>query len=86
MSRHELNVHYVEVLSVLGLASAFLLLRLISVSVRELCENVLLTVTGYFRPPPDPALENALRAAFARLDADLAEILGDRLPRDGSSH
>jgi len=86
MSRHDLNVHYVEVLPLLGLASVFLWLRLIGVSVREFCENVVLTVTGYLRPPPDPALESALRAAFARFDADLAEILGDRLPHDGSNH
>jgi hypothetical protein len=35
-------------------------------------------VTGYLRPRPDPAAEQALRAAFAELDRDLAEILGDR--------
>jgi hypothetical protein len=41
-------------------------------------------VTGYLRHRPDPAVENALRAAFADLDKDLARILGDRSPRKGA--
>jgi hypothetical protein len=41
-----------------------------------------LTVTGYLRPRPDPAVEHALRTAFADLDRDLAVILGHRIPRD----
>lgn len=86
MARHDLNVHYVDVLPMLGLALIFLRLRLIGVSIRGLCANVTLTVTGYLRPRPDPALENALRTAFADLDRDLAEILGDRIPRNGPDH
>ena len=70
MARHDLNVHYVDVPPMPGLG----------VRVRELCANVALTVTGYLRPRPDPALENALRSTFACLDRDLAEILGDRIP------
>jgi hypothetical protein len=62
----------------LGLALVFRWLRLTRVSVRELCADATLTVTGYLRPRPDPAVEHALRAAFADLDRDLAGILGDR--------
>jgi len=82
MSRHDLNVHYVDVLPMLSLALVFLWLRLIGVSVRERCENAVLAVTGYLRPRPDPAVENALRVVFADLDRDLTQILGDRrIPR-----
>jgi hypothetical protein len=86
MSRHDFNVHYVDVPPKLGLALAFDKLLIIGVSLRELCANVTLTVTGYLRPRPDPALENGLRAAFADLDRDLAEILGDRIPRNRPDH
>jgi hypothetical protein len=82
MPRHVLSVHYVDVLPMLGLALVFLWLRLTRVSVRELCAYAALTVTGYLRPRPDPAVEHALRVAFAELDRDLAAILGDRTPRN----
>jgi hypothetical protein len=82
MSRHVLSVRYVDVLPTLGLALASLWLRLIRVSVREVCGNAVLTATGYLRPRPDPAIEDALRTAFADLDRDLARILGDRRPRN----
>lgn len=82
MSRHVLSVHYVDVLPMLGLALVFLWLWLSGVSVRELCADAALTVTGYLRPRPDPAVEDALRAAFTELDRDLAAILGDRTPRN----
>jgi hypothetical protein len=82
MSRRLFSVHYVDVLPKLGLALIFLWPRLFGVSVRELCGNAALTVTGYLRPRPDPAVEHALRTAFADLDRDLAEILGDRTPRN----
>lgn len=78
MARHGINVHYVDVLPMLGLALFFPWFRLIGLSVRELCADIALTVTGYLRPRPNPALENALRTAFADLDRDLAAILGDR--------
>ena len=65
----------------LGLALFFLWLCLTGFSVRDLCASTALTVTGYLRPRPDPAVERALRAAFAELDRDLAGILGDRMPR-----
>jgi hypothetical protein len=39
-----------------------------------------LTVTGYFRRPPDPAAEAALRAAFAEFDRELTAILEPRTP------
>jgi hypothetical protein len=80
MSRHVLSVHYVDVLPMLGLALAFLWLWLSGVSVRELCAYAALTVSGYLRRRPDPAVEHALRAAFADFDRDLAGILGDRTP------
>jgi hypothetical protein len=67
-----------DVLAALGIAMVILWLRLNSVSVRDLGARAALTVTGYLRPRPDPAAEQALRAAFAELDRDLAEILGDR--------
>jgi hypothetical protein len=82
MSRHALNFPYADVLAMLGTAVVFLWLRLVGVSMRERCAQAALTVTGYLRPRPDPAVENALRTAFAELDRDLAEILGDRTPRD----
>ena len=81
MLRHVLSVRYVDVLPMLGLGLVFLWLCLTGVSVRELCASAALTVTGYLRPRPDPAVECALRAAFAELDRDLAGILGDRMPR-----
>jgi hypothetical protein len=82
MAQHVLSVRYMDVLPMLGLALMFLWLRLTGVSVREACAHAALTVTGYLRPRPDPAIEHALRTAFADLDRDLAAILGDRTPRD----
>jgi hypothetical protein len=82
MSRHVLNVRYMDVLPMLGLALMFLWLRLTGVSVRDACAHAALTVTGYLRPRPDPAIEHALRTALADLDRDLAAILGDRTPRN----
>lgn len=83
MSRHELSVRYVGALPLLGLALAFLLVRLLGVRVRERCADAALTLTGYLRPRPDPAVEHAVRTAFADLDRDLAGILGDRT-REGA--
>ena len=50
-----------------------------SFSVRDLFGHAALTVSGHFRRRPDPACESALRTAFAELDAELADILGDRI-------
>jgi hypothetical protein len=86
MSRHVLTVRYVDVLPMLGVALVFLWLRLTGISVRELCAHAALTVTGYLRPRPAPALEQALRTAFADLDRDLAAILADRTPRNTLDH
>ena len=80
MSRQMLSVHYVDVLPLLGLALGFLLLRLLGVRVGERCAAAALTVSGYLRHRPDPAVERAVRTAFADLDRDLAGILGDRRP------
>ena len=48
-------------------------------SFRDLLGHAALTVSGHLRRRPDPECETALRAAFAELDAELAEILGDRV-------
>lgn len=80
MSRQMLSVHHVDVLPLLGLALVFLLLRLLGVRVGERCAAAALMVSGYLRPRPDPAVERAVRTAFADLDRDLAGILGDRIP------
>lgn len=82
MPRHMFTFHYIDVLPMLGLAFVFLWLRLISVGVRELFGEAALTVTGHLRRRPNPAAEQALRATFATLDRELAEILGDRTPHD----
>jgi hypothetical protein len=84
MSRHVLTFHYVDVLPMIGVALACLWVWVSGFSLRELLSYAALTVTGYLRPRPDPAVENALRAAFADLDKDLAVILGDRTPRKGA--
>jgi hypothetical protein len=65
----------------ISVALVWLWLWLSGFSLRKLLSDAALTVTGHLRPRPDPALENALRAAFADLDKDLAVILGDRIPR-----
>ena len=81
MSRHTFTFRCVDVVPMIGFALVFLWLWLIGVSgrdVRKLCAQAALTVTGYLRPRPDPAFENALRAVFADIDKDLAGILGDR--------
>ena len=51
-----------------------------SFGIRDAFGNAALTVSGHLRHRPDPACESALRAAFAELDAELAEILGDLRP------
>jgi hypothetical protein len=81
MSRHAFTFHYVDLLLMLGLALVFLGLWLIRVSVRELLAQAALTMTGHLRRRPDPAVERALRTAFAEVDRELAGILGHRTPR-----
>ena len=84
MSRHVLHVNYVDALSMLGAVIFFLWLMFARVSVRQRCAQAVLTVTGYLRPRPARSVEEALRAAFAELDRDLAALLGDRNPhREG---
>jgi hypothetical protein len=78
MSRHVRHVNYVEVLPILGGAMVLPWIRLARVSVRERCAQAVLTVTGYLRPRPARTDEDALRAAFAELDRDLALLLADR--------
>jgi hypothetical protein len=81
MSRQALSLPFFDGLVMLGIATVFLWLRMTGISVRELGARAALTVSGHLRPRPDPVLEQALRAAFAELDRDLAEILGDRTTR-----
>ena len=81
MTQHVLTFRYVDVLLMLGLALIFLWLRLNRVNLRELIAEGVLTVSGYLRRRPDPAIEHALRTAFSTLDEELAEILGDRTPQ-----
>jgi hypothetical protein len=81
MLRRVLHVNYVDVLPMLGAAMVFLWIRLTGGSVRKRCAQAMLTLAGYLRPRPARAVENALRAAFAELDRDLAALLGDRAHR-----
>jgi hypothetical protein len=83
MSRHVHHVNNVGVLRMLAAAVAFRWIRL-TATVRERCAQAMLTVTGYLRPRPARAVEDALRAAFAELDSDLAALLGDRAHRPES--
>lgn len=78
MPQHAFTFHYVDVLAMLSVALVFLWLRLAGVSVRGLLAYAALTVSGYLRPRPDPAAEAVLRAAFADLDRELADIMSDR--------
>jgi len=80
MSRQVLHVNYVEVLPMLSAAMLVLWVMLAGISLRQRCAQALLTVTGYLRPRPARSVEEALRAAFAELDRDLAALLGDRNP------
>jgi hypothetical protein len=82
MSRDALSVPFVDDVMLLGVLAAIVWLLLVRVGLRELCDRAALTVSGYFRSPPDPAAERTLRAVFAELDAGLAEILGDRIASD----
>lgn len=78
MLRHALSLPYVVVLGMLAAGVLLLWLWLLGVSLCELCGQAALTVAGHLRRRPDPAVENALRAAFADLDKELAAVLGDR--------
>jgi hypothetical protein len=80
MLRHVISVHYVDALPMLGIALVFLWLQLTRTCIRERLAAAALTVTGYFRPRPDPMIEHTLRTAFTDLDRELAAILGDRTP------
>jgi hypothetical protein len=81
MSRRTLTFRYVDVPPMLGPALVVGWPKFITAGVRDLLAQTALTVTGYFRPRPDPVIECVLRTAFTDLDRELAEILGDRTPR-----
>jgi hypothetical protein len=79
---HALNVSYADISAMLGLALVILWLRLRGRNLRDLLAQAALTLSGYFRPRPDRAMECALRNAFTQLDRELAAVLGDRpVPR-----
>ncbi|MGH3263664.1 MAG: hypothetical protein ACRDNS_16915 [Trebonia sp.] len=80
MSRCLLSVHREEALPLFGFVLASSWLWLTGTSVRVLIRNAALTLTGHLRRRPDPAVEREVRAAFAELDRDLADVLGDRTP------
>jgi hypothetical protein len=82
MSRGALSVPFVDGVTLLVILVVIVWLLLIRVGLRERFDRAALTVSGYFRPRPDPAAERTLRAVFAELDAGLAEILGDRIIPD----
>lgn len=74
---HSLGVLYAGASLMLGVALLTLWLLLGS-SIRKLSSRAMLSLTGRFRPRPDPWLEAALRAAFAEFDSELAMVLRDR--------
>jgi hypothetical protein len=80
MSRRTLDIHYVDVLLMLGLARIFLWLRPSRFSVRSLFAHITIAIGGLLHPRPDPAFEQVLRTAFAEFDRELDLILGDRDP------
>lgn len=82
MSRDSFNVPFADDVTLLGILAVIIWLLLVRISLRGLLDRAALTVSGYFRRRPDPAAERTLRAAFAELDAGLAEILGDRTATD----
>ena len=83
MSRRVFHVNYVDVLPKLVATMIVLWLALSDGCVRQRCAQAMLTVTGYLRHHPDRSVEDALRAAFAELDRDLAALLSERNRRHG---
>src|SRR5450432_1003948 len=67
---HALNVSYADISVMLGLALVILWLWLRGRNLRDLLAQAALTVSGYFRPRPDRAMERALRSAFTQLDLE----------------
>ena len=82
MEHHALNVPYVGISAMLGLALVILWLQLRGKNLKDLFSQAALSLSGYLRPRPDQALECTLRSAFTQLDKELAAVLGDRpVPR-----
>lgn len=77
--RHALNISYADALIMLGIVLLVFWIWFPGRSVRNRLTQATLTVSGYFRPRPDPAMEAVLRTAFSELDQELAAILGDRV-------
>jgi hypothetical protein len=82
MPRHAFSVTFLESLAMLSVAMILLWVQVIGGWVKQASADAALTVTGYLRPRPDPALEDTLRTALADLDQELAAVLGDRTPRE----
>lgn len=82
MPRHAFSVTFLESLAMLSVAMILLWVQVIGGRVKQASADAALTVTGYLRPRPDPALEDTLRTALADLDRELAAVLGDRTPRE----
>ncbi len=75
---HSVGIHYATVSVMFGIGLVMLWLLLAGYSIKSLSADVLLSLTGHLRTPPEPWLENALRSAFAEFDRELAAILHDR--------
>jgi len=82
VSHDVLSVPFADSVTLLGLPAIVLGLHVLRSGPREAGRRLALTVSGYFRRPPDPAAERTLRSVFAELDAGLAEILADRVVPD----
>lgn len=78
MTRDVINVPYADTAVMLGLALAVLWLRLCGRNLRDLLTQATLSISGHLRPAPDQAMEYTLRTAFAQLDKELAEALGEQ--------
>jgi hypothetical protein len=85
MSRHTWTLRNVDALPTLGCAFLSPWRRLVGTAAWRLLAEAALTVTGHLRRRPDPAAERALRTALTDFDEELAQILGDRTPRDRAS-
>ncbi|HLH82091.1 MAG TPA: hypothetical protein VKV38_02415 [Trebonia sp.] len=72
-----LGASYTGISVMFGIGFLTLWLTLAGYSIRSLSARAILAVTGYLRPRPDPWMEDALRAAFAEFDRELALILKD---------
>src|ERR1700693_3126810 len=78
MGNNGLNVTYVNISVMLGLALLIVWLWLRGRKLRTPFSQAMLCLSGYLRPRPDQAMECALRTAFTQLDEELALVLDGR--------